>query len=143
MHHTYLLSFAPAACRLADLLRRRLFRSNGRDQVGIPITRQSQANDLEISDGVRALLPELNRGLPEGTRLEVAVDFTVFTRHALEEVWYTMGICLFVVGLVNFIFLGTWRAAIIPGSSLLRLPEMRQPRSFSVSSAEQATDAST
>ncbi|MEW6017194.1 MAG: efflux RND transporter permease subunit, partial [Pseudomonadota bacterium] len=94
--------------------RRRLFRSNGRDQVGIPITRQSQANDLEISDGVRALLPELNRGLPEGTRLEVAVDFTVFTRHALEEVWYTMGICLFVVGLVNFIFLGTWRAAIIP-----------------------------
>ncbi|WP_333588088.1 efflux RND transporter permease subunit, partial [Phenylobacterium sp.] len=94
--------------------RRRLFRSNGRDQVGIPITRQSQANDLEISDGVRALLPELNRGLPEGTRLEVAVDFTVFTRHALEEVWYTMGICLAVVGLVNFIFLGTWRAALIP-----------------------------
>ncbi|MDP1616718.1 efflux RND transporter permease subunit [Phenylobacterium sp.] len=94
--------------------RRRMFRSNGRDQVGIPVTRQSQANDLEISDGIRALLPELNRGLPEGTQLEVAVDFTVFTRHALEEVWITMGICLAIVGLVNFIFLGTWRAAIIP-----------------------------
>ncbi|MBC7166558.1 efflux RND transporter permease subunit [Phenylobacterium sp.] len=94
--------------------RRRLFRSGGRDLVGIAITRQSQANDLEISDGVRALLPELNRGLPEGTKLDVAVDFTVFTRHALEEVWFTMGICLAVVGLVNFLFLGTWRAAIIP-----------------------------
>jgi multidrug efflux pump len=94
--------------------RRRMFRSNGRDQVGIAVTRQSQANDLEISDGINAILPELNRGLPEGTRLDVAVDFTIFTRHALEEVWYTMAICLAVVGLVNFIFLGTWRAAIIP-----------------------------
>ena len=94
--------------------RRRMFRSNGRDLVGIAVTRQSQANDLEISDGIRALLPELNRGLPEGTELNVAVDFTLFTRHALEEVWITMGICLAIVGLVNFIFLGTWRAAIIP-----------------------------
>ncbi len=94
--------------------RRRMFRSNGREQVGIAIRRQSQANDLEISEGVRAELPEINRSLPEGTKLEVAVDFTVFTKHALEEVWITMGISLVLVALVNFIFLGTWRAALIP-----------------------------
>ncbi|MFN3514002.1 MAG: efflux RND transporter permease subunit [Phenylobacterium sp.] len=94
--------------------RRRIFRSNGREQVGIAITRQSQANDLEISDGVRAVLPEINRSLPPGTKLEVAVDFTIFTRHAIEEVWATMGICLALVALVNYLFLGTWRAALIP-----------------------------
>ncbi len=94
--------------------RRRSFRSNGRDQVGIGITRQSQANDLEISQGVRDLLPELNKSLPKGTVLEVAVDYTVFTKHALEEVWITMGISMALVALVNFIFLGTWRAALIP-----------------------------
>jgi multidrug efflux pump len=94
--------------------RRRSFRSNGRDQVGIGITRQSQANDLEISDGVRALLPELNKSLPKGTVLEVAVDYTIFTKHALEEVWITMAISMGLVALVNFIFLGTWRAALIP-----------------------------
>ncbi len=94
--------------------RRRMFRSNGREQVGIAIRRQSQANDLEISEGVRAELPEINRSLPEGTKLEVAVDFTVFTKHALEEVWITMGISLVLVALVNYIFLGTWRAALIP-----------------------------
>lgn len=87
--------------------RRRSFRSNGRDQVGIGITRQSQANDLEISQGVRDLLPELNKSLPKGTVLEVAVDYTVFTKHALEEVWITMGISMALVALVNFIFLGT------------------------------------
>ncbi len=94
--------------------RRRSFRSNGRDQVGIGITRQSQANDLEISQGVRDLLPELNKSLPKGTVLEVAVDYTVFTKHALEEVWITMGISMSLVALVNFVFLGTWRAALIP-----------------------------
>lgn len=108
--------------RLGDIARveegpdepRRSFRSNGRDQVGIAITRQSQANDLEISQGVRDLLPELNKSLPKGTSLEVAVDYTVFTAHAIQEVWITMGISLALVALVNFIFLGTWRAAMIP-----------------------------
>lgn len=108
--------------RLGDIARveegpdepRRSFRSNGRDQVGIAITRQSQANDLEISQGVRDMLPELNRSLPDGTSLEVAVDYTVFTKHAIEEVWITMGISLALVALVNLIFLGTWRAALIP-----------------------------
>ncbi|HVK41121.1 MAG TPA: efflux RND transporter permease subunit [Phenylobacterium sp.] len=108
--------------RLGDIARveegpdehRRSFRSNGRDQVGIGITRQSQANDLDISKGVNDLLPELNKSLPKGTTLEVAVDYTIFTAHALEEVWITMGISLVLVALVNFVFLGTWRAALIP-----------------------------
>jgi len=94
--------------------RRRSFRSNGVDQVGLPITRQSQANDLDISRGVRKLLPELNKALPAGTKLEVAVDFTVFTANAIQEVWITMAISLAMVALVNFVFLGTWRAALIP-----------------------------
>ncbi|MET3527890.1 multidrug efflux pump [Phenylobacterium koreense] len=108
--------------RLGDIARveegpdepRRSFRSNGRDQVGIAITRQSQANDLEISQGVRDMLPELNQSLPKGTSLEIAVDYTLFTKHAIEEVWITMGISLGLVALVNLIFLGTWRAALIP-----------------------------
>jgi multidrug efflux pump len=112
----------PYVTRLGDIARveegpderRRSFRSNGRDQVGIGITRQSQANDLEISQGVHDVLPELNKALPKGTSLEVAVDYTVFTKHAIEEVWITMGISLALVALVNFLFLGTWRAALIP-----------------------------
>ncbi|MER8124618.1 efflux RND transporter permease subunit, partial [Acinetobacter baumannii] len=36
------------------------------------------------------------------------------TRHAIDEVWWTMAIALGCVALVNFLFLGTWRAALIP-----------------------------
>jgi multidrug efflux pump len=94
--------------------RRRLFRSNGSDQVGLAITRQSQANDLQISDGVRKAVDEVNKTLPKGTKLIIAIDYTAFTRHAIQEVWITMAISLAMVALVNFIFLGTARAAIIP-----------------------------
>ncbi len=108
--------------RLGDIARveegpdehRRSFRSNGRDQVGIAIFRQSLANDLEISEGVLKTIAEIKSGLPKGTDLQVAVDYTEFTRHAIEEVWITMAISLACVALVNFLFLGTWRAAIIP-----------------------------
>ncbi|HEY3695272.1 efflux RND transporter permease subunit [Phenylobacterium sp.] len=94
--------------------RRRTFRTNGHEQVGLGVTRQSQANDLQISQGVRKLIAEVNRSLPKGTKLEVVVDFTVFTAQAIHEVWITMGISLALVALVNYLFLGTWRAALIP-----------------------------
>jgi multidrug efflux pump len=94
--------------------RRRLFRSNGQDQVGIAITRQSQANDLEIAKGTYKAVDEINKALPNGTKLIVAIDFSEFTRQAIQEVWITMSISLALVALVNFIFLGTGRAALIP-----------------------------
>ncbi|WP_374274563.1 efflux RND transporter permease subunit [Brevundimonas sp.] len=108
--------------RLGDIARveeapeeaRRTFRGNGMDQIGLAITRQAQANDLEISEGVRALMEEIRPSLPEGTTLEVGSDNSVFTSHAIDEVWITIGISLFLVALVNFVFLGTLRAALIP-----------------------------
>jgi len=94
--------------------RRRLFRGNGMDQVAIGITRQSQANDLEISEGVRKVVEEMKPNLPEGTELVVAVDNSRFTSEAIHEVWITIGISIALVSLVNFLFLGTLRAAFIP-----------------------------
>ncbi len=94
--------------------RRKFYRSNGRDQISLALTRQSVANDLEISTKVREQIKLINEGLPKGMILEVGTDNSVFTSDAIHEVWITMGISLALVGLVNFVFLGTWRAAIIP-----------------------------
>ncbi len=108
--------------RLGDVARveeapeedRRLFRGNGLDQIGLAITRQAQSNDLAISDGVRNLVAEIRPSLPEGAELVVGSDNSVFTAHAIDEVWITIGIALVLVALVNFIFLGSLRAAFIP-----------------------------
>jgi multidrug efflux pump len=94
--------------------RRRLYRANGEDKIGIALTRQSQANDLDIAKGAYKAVDEINKSLPPGTNLMVAIDFSEFTRQAIQEVWITMSISLGLVALVNFLFLGTMRAAIIP-----------------------------
>ncbi len=108
--------------RLGDIARveeapeedRRLFRGNGLDQIGLAITRQAQSNDLAISEGVRKMIEDIQPSLPEGVELVVGSDNSVFTSHAIDEVWITIGISMALVALVNFIFLGTLRAAIIP-----------------------------
>ena len=108
--------------RLGDIARveegpeenRRLFRGNGLDQIGLAVTRQAQSNDLEISKGVEALVEDLQGSLPPGTELVVGSDNSVFTSHAIDEVWITIGISMVLVALVNFIFLGSLRAALIP-----------------------------
>ena len=108
--------------RLGDIARveeapeedRRLFRGNGMDQIGLAITRQAQSNDLQISEGVEKMIDEIRPSLPKGATLEVGSDNSVFTSHAIEEVWITIGISMALVALVNFVFLGSLRAALIP-----------------------------
>jgi multidrug efflux pump len=94
--------------------RRKLFRGNGLNQIGIALTRQSQANDVAISEAVAKEVATINQTLPAGTKMIVAVDNSVFTAEAIHEVWITMGISIFLVALVNLLFLGSWRSALIP-----------------------------
>jgi multidrug efflux pump len=94
--------------------RRKMFRGNGQDQVGIGLTRQSQANDVAISKAVRKEVEVINKTLPPGTNMVVAVDNSVFTAEAIHEVWITMGMSIGLVALVNLLFLGSWRSALIP-----------------------------
>jgi multidrug efflux pump len=94
--------------------RRKFFRSDGQEQISLSLTRQSVANDLEISKNVRAELKTVNAGLPKGTTLDVGTDNSRFTSDALHEVWITMGLSLALVALVNFVFLGSARAALVP-----------------------------
>ncbi len=94
--------------------RRKIFRGNTVNQVGIFLTRQSQANDVAISKVVDAEVAEINKTLPPGTQLIKAVDNSIFTAEAIHEVWVTMGISIALVAMVNLLFLGSWRAALIP-----------------------------
>lgn len=80
-------------------------RFSARDTVGVGVVRQSRANDLEVVEAVRALLPEIQRAVPTGVDISVAVDFTTFVREALREVTITLAIAIVIVVLVNLAFL--------------------------------------
>jgi multidrug efflux pump len=134
----------PYVLRLGDIARveegpddrRRDFRSNGQEQIGFALTRQSQANDLQISAGVKKAIAEINPTLPGGAHLDLAVDYTVFTSAAITDVWITMGLSLVLVAIVNMLFLGDWRSAVIPAIvaplSILSTFTVLAPLGFSI-----------
>lgn len=93
-------------------------RANGKSGIGLGIIRSAQSNTLEISEGVRAAVEDIQKNLPEGTFLEVTSDDATFINGAIHEVEIALAIAVSVVLLIIYIFLWDWRATLIPGVSM-------------------------
>jgi len=89
-------------------------RFNGRNAIPLGIVKQAVANPLEISRDLKKMLPEISRTLPEGMRVEIAHDSTVFIDSSIREVYVTVAEAALLVVLVIFLFLREWRAVVIP-----------------------------
>ena len=53
---------------------RTLFKGNGKQVVGIGIYQQSDANTIEVANGIKKTLEEIKPTLPPNTKLEVSFD---------------------------------------------------------------------
>ena len=113
-----------AVVRLGDIARveiepeerRSLFRGNGVEQVGLGIVRQSRSNALDVGRVVKDEIERIRPTLPEGTDIVVTYDSTVFIDRAIQRVGLTLLEATTLVVLVIFLFLGSWRAALIPAA---------------------------
>ncbi len=90
------------------------FRVNGGSAIGLGIVRQSTANTMEVSEGVRKLLSEFRRNLSPGMALEVRQDDATFVGQSIYEVFHAIGVAIGLVVLVVWVFLRTLRATLIP-----------------------------
>lgn len=89
-------------------------RLNGVPSVSAGVIRQATANPLEVSAGVRDMMPKLQQDLPAGIKVQVANDNSVFIDKSVKSVFRTITEAVVLVALVVFIFLRHLRAAIIP-----------------------------
>lgn len=89
-------------------------RYNGREAISLGVIRQSTANPLDLSAGVQEMLPRIVADLPEGVRVEVANDNSIFIDRSIKAVYTTIAEAAVLVALVIFVFLRTLRASIIP-----------------------------
>ncbi|AVP96228.1 multidrug transporter AcrB [Ahniella affigens] len=89
-------------------------RFNGKPAVPLGLVRQSVANPLDISKGVKAALPEIQQQLPEGMSVEIGYDSTIFIQASLDAVYEAVIEAVALVVLVIFLFLRSARATIIP-----------------------------
>jgi multidrug efflux pump len=93
---------------------RKVVRFNGQSAIALGIVKQATANPLEVSAAVRKHLPTILESLPEGMQVRVAHDKSVFIEESIHNVYTTIGEAVLLVALVIFLFLRSFRAAIIP-----------------------------
>ncbi len=90
------------------------FKSDGVVNVSMGIIPQSDANPLEVAARIHQEVDRVQPFLPEGTRLAIDYDSTVFIERSIEEVYSTLFITGGLVVLVLYIFIGQARATLIP-----------------------------
>ena len=89
-------------------------RLNGKPAISAGVIRQATANPLELSKGVREMIPRLVQDLPSDISINVANDNSVFIEKSIKSVFKTILEAVILVALVIFLFLRTFRASIIP-----------------------------
>ncbi len=93
-------------------------RSNGKTAIGLGIVRQAQSNTLDISDGIRAAVANLQKTLPEGVNIAVTSDDASFINGAIHEVEIALVASVIIVVAIIFMFLWDIRATLIPALSM-------------------------
>jgi multidrug efflux pump len=94
--------------------RRRVFMVNNVDSMAIGVVKQSTANTVEVLDGVHKEMLAIKETLPPGMDIRSSGDASEFIRAAISNVYGTIAATLVLVALVLWLFLGNWRALLIP-----------------------------
>jgi hydrophobe/amphiphile efflux-1 (HAE1) family protein len=87
---------------------------NGRPAVGIATYLSPDANGVQTATLVQRTLGRLSERFPPGLKAQVVYDSTVFVWDTIREVMTTLAEAFALVVLVVFLFLGNFRATIIP-----------------------------
>src|SRR6266516_2749292 len=107
-----------ANVELAPEDNRSIFRYNGNPAVAIGVVRQSKANLIDVAGRIREAIPDIQRALPLGVKLQSAYDGSVFVTHSIDDARLTLLIAAILVVLIIFVFLRNVRATIIPGLAI-------------------------
>jgi multidrug efflux pump len=86
----------------------------GHPASGFAVRLAPGANALETAELVKDKVKELEPSLPSGYHAVIPFDSTPFVRLSINEVVKTLIEAIFLVFLVMYLFLQSWRATIIP-----------------------------
>ena len=89
-------------------------RYNGKPVAMIGTYQAPGANALAAAEGVKAAMARLATAFPEGLSYDITYDTSEFVQASVENVVHTLFEAFVLVMLVVFLFLGSWRATLIP-----------------------------
>jgi len=92
--------------------------ANGERSIAIAVLRQPNANTVEVVDAVKKLLPQFKQQMPASIQLQLLNDRSLSINESIHDVNITLGLTIFLVVLVIFLFLKHLSATIIPSISM-------------------------
>jgi multidrug efflux pump subunit AcrB len=95
-----------------------IVRVDGRRATYLAILKKADASTLAVVEGAREQLPIIKQVAPEGMELRVDFDQSVFVRAAITNVLHEAVTASVLVSLMILFFLGSWRGAVIVGTSI-------------------------
>ncbi len=86
--------------------------------IVLAVQRQPGSNTVAVVDGIREVLPSIQRELPAAAQLHILQDRSVPVRESVEDVEFTLLLSIALVILVIFLFLRKLTATVIPSIAI-------------------------
>lgn len=83
-------------------------RTNSLPAVGLGVVKQRGANAVEVAQAVKARVAEIQKSLPEGTKIMVNFDGTKFVEESVHELVLTLVLAAILTSIVCWMFIGSW-----------------------------------
>jgi multidrug efflux pump len=93
-------------------------RVNGHPGSGMGISLSPGADALKTAELVKSTVAQLSKNMPPGYKYAFAYDTTEFIKLSIDEVVKTLVEAMFLVILVMFVFLQSWRTTIVPAVAI-------------------------
>ncbi len=87
---------------------------NGKNAAVLAIYMLPGANAMEVAKNVKEAMKDISKSFPEGLEYNIPFDMTTYISESIHEVYKTLFEALFLVILVVFLSLQSWRATLIP-----------------------------
>lgn len=87
---------------------------DGKPSSSIVLKQTLGSNGSKVIEIVKEKMKELEKEFPKGISYQYSYDVSKFLNASIEQVTHTIRDAFFLVALVVFIFLGNWRATLIP-----------------------------
>jgi multidrug efflux pump len=93
---------------------RGILKRDGVPMVGVAMIPQPGSNHIEIVDEVYRRLEFIKKDLPDDVLVKIGFDNTKYIRSSIKEVEDTIYMAFFLVVVIIYFFLRSWRATLIP-----------------------------
>lgn len=95
-----------------------LYYIDGRSAISLAVYKESDTNSVTVADAVLDALPEINKSLPSGMKVELLYNRTTYIKSVLHKVYQSAWQGIVLAMLILLLFLRNLRSTIIIGISI-------------------------